>query len=262
MAEDLPPADRLPEDMEPDDMEPDDIEPEELPLFPMDPDDILPPVDVSLLLVPIEEPAPMSRVVWANEGALRSAPAAKVAAKAWRRVEVMVERIVCPLIKVERTAILYSGRFRARSFFGEDRVGRGATDIVATSTCHAANVPLMDSLAGNASTTPVEHVSGRTCTGHGKFSASRRARGLSSHLQQPRRAHGRLRLPNPRRLQMLDDKTNRGQQDRSRIATGEKYEVQFWTKELKVTEKQLQAAVSAVGNSADAVRRHLRQQQG
>jgi hypothetical protein len=56
---------------------------------------------------------------------------------------------------------------------------------------------------------------------------------------------------------MSDDKTNRGQQDRSRIALGEKYAVQFWTKELKVTEEQLQAAVSAVGNSADAVRRHL-----
>jgi hypothetical protein len=61
---------------------------------------------------------------------------------------------------------------------------------------------------------------------------------------------------------MSDDKTNRGQQDRSRIAMGEKYEVQFWTKELKVTEQQLQAAVRAVGSSADAVRRHLRQQQG
>jgi hypothetical protein len=95
MAEDLPPPDRLPEDMEPDDMDPDGIEPEELPLYPTDPDDILPPVDVSLLLVPIEEPAPMSRVVWANEGALRSAPAAKVAAMAWRRVEVMVECIRC-----------------------------------------------------------------------------------------------------------------------------------------------------------------------
>ena len=61
---------------------------------------------------------------------------------------------------------------------------------------------------------------------------------------------------------MSDDKTNRGQQDRSRIAMGEKYEVQFWTKELHVTQQQFQAAVDAVGNSADAVRRHLRQQQG
>jgi hypothetical protein len=61
---------------------------------------------------------------------------------------------------------------------------------------------------------------------------------------------------------MSDDKINRGQPDRSRIAMGQTYEVQFWTKDLKVTEQQLQAAVSAVRNSADAVRRHLRQQQG
>ncbi len=56
---------------------------------------------------------------------------------------------------------------------------------------------------------------------------------------------------------MADNKDERGPQDASRIALGEDYEVAYWTKALGVSEEELRAAVGAVGNSADAVRRHL-----
>lgn len=57
---------------------------------------------------------------------------------------------------------------------------------------------------------------------------------------------------------MGDDTSKRGNQDRSRIAMGEEHEVRYWTKELGVSEQELQKAVKAVGNSADKVREHLR----
>lgn len=56
---------------------------------------------------------------------------------------------------------------------------------------------------------------------------------------------------------MSDDKTMRAPQDASRIAMGEDYEVEYWTKKFGVTRERLQAAVNAVGNSADAVERYL-----
>ena len=57
---------------------------------------------------------------------------------------------------------------------------------------------------------------------------------------------------------MADDKTLRGPQDRSRIAMGEDYEVQYWTERFGVDRERLQQAVDAVGNSADAVEEHLK----
>lgn len=57
---------------------------------------------------------------------------------------------------------------------------------------------------------------------------------------------------------MADDKTLRGGQDRSRISMGEDYEVDYWTQELGVSRERLQQAIAAVGNSADAVREHLK----
>lgn len=57
---------------------------------------------------------------------------------------------------------------------------------------------------------------------------------------------------------MPDDKTARGPQDRSRIAIGEDYEVEYWTSKFGVSREKLQAAVDAVGDGADAVERHLR----
>ena len=57
---------------------------------------------------------------------------------------------------------------------------------------------------------------------------------------------------------MTDDTTNRGPQDRARIAMGEDYEVEYWTKRFGVTRARLQEAVDAVGNSADAVEHYFR----
>ena len=56
---------------------------------------------------------------------------------------------------------------------------------------------------------------------------------------------------------MADDLKNRGPQDRSRISITEDWEVQYWTKELGVTEEELAKAVKEAGNSADAVRQHI-----
>jgi hypothetical protein len=57
---------------------------------------------------------------------------------------------------------------------------------------------------------------------------------------------------------MADDKTLRGPQDSSRIAMGEDYEVEYWTEKFGVSRDALQKAVDAVGNSAEAVERHLK----
>ena len=57
---------------------------------------------------------------------------------------------------------------------------------------------------------------------------------------------------------MADDKTIRAPQDSSRIAMGEDYEVEYWTGKFGVSRDELQRAVDAVGNGADAVERHLR----
>ena len=53
---------------------------------------------------------------------------------------------------------------------------------------------------------------------------------------------------------MSDDKTKRGQPDRSKINMSEEYEVQYWTKHLS---DELQRAVDKVGDSAAAVRKQL-----
>ncbi|ADP20013.1 MULTISPECIES: DUF3606 domain-containing protein [Achromobacter] len=56
---------------------------------------------------------------------------------------------------------------------------------------------------------------------------------------------------------MTDDLKKRGAQDRSRVNVNEAHEVQYWTRELGVSEAQLKAAVQAVGVSADAIRQYL-----
>jgi 3-oxoacyl-[acyl-carrier-protein] synthase III len=56
---------------------------------------------------------------------------------------------------------------------------------------------------------------------------------------------------------MADNKTKRGQPDRSKINMGEDYEVKYWAKELGVTRDELQRVVDKVGNSAAAVRKEL-----
>lgn len=57
---------------------------------------------------------------------------------------------------------------------------------------------------------------------------------------------------------MSDNLNDRGQQDRSRINMNEKWEVAYWTKELGVSEEELARAVQQAGNSANAVREHLK----
>jgi hypothetical protein len=57
---------------------------------------------------------------------------------------------------------------------------------------------------------------------------------------------------------MADDKTLRSPRDASRIALGEDYEVEYWVGKFGVSREQLAQAVKAVGNSADAVERHLK----
>ena len=57
---------------------------------------------------------------------------------------------------------------------------------------------------------------------------------------------------------MSDNLQDRGQQDRARINMHEKHEIQYWTKALGVTEEELARAVEQAGNSAEAVREHLR----
>lgn len=57
---------------------------------------------------------------------------------------------------------------------------------------------------------------------------------------------------------MSDNLQNRGPQDRARINLHEQHEVRYWTETLGVTKEQLEQAVKQAGNSADAVRQHLR----
>jgi hypothetical protein len=67
------------------------------------------------------------------------------------------------------------------------------------------------------------------------------------------------RRPDPEEIVMADNKTLRGPQDSARIAMGKDYEVAYWTDKLGVSRDRLQHAVDAVGNSAAAVERHLKQ---
>jgi hypothetical protein len=52
---------------------------------------------------------------------------------------------------------------------------------------------------------------------------------------------------------MADDKTKRGQPDRSKINMSEDYEVKYWTRHFRTTRKELQKVVDRVGNAARAV---------
>ena len=56
----------------------------------------------------------------------------------------------------------------------------------------------------------------------------------------------------------MDDKTQKGPQDSSRINVNEDYEVRYWTKKFNVSQQQLEDAVRKVGVSAAAVEQHLK----
>jgi hypothetical protein len=55
----------------------------------------------------------------------------------------------------------------------------------------------------------------------------------------------------------MDNTKKTGTPDSKTINLLEDYEVAYWTKELGVSKKQLTDAVTAVGKSAEAVRKHL-----
>ena len=52
---------------------------------------------------------------------------------------------------------------------------------------------------------------------------------------------------------MADDKTERGQPDRSTINMQEDYEIKYWTQRFGTTREELQKIIDRVGNSATAV---------
>ena len=57
---------------------------------------------------------------------------------------------------------------------------------------------------------------------------------------------------------MSDDKSNRGQADRTRINVNEEYELRDWAQRLGVSPDELREAVKVAGTSAEAVREHLK----
>jgi len=57
---------------------------------------------------------------------------------------------------------------------------------------------------------------------------------------------------------MADNKSKAGEPDRSMINTSERYEMEYWTKKLGVSDAELKAAVKAVGNSVEQVTAYLR----
>jgi len=59
---------------------------------------------------------------------------------------------------------------------------------------------------------------------------------------------------------MADNKKKRGGADRALIALGEKYEVAYWSKKLKVTPAKLKYAVKKVGHSAKKVEAYIQEQ--
>jgi len=59
---------------------------------------------------------------------------------------------------------------------------------------------------------------------------------------------------------MSDDKNQRAPQDAARVALGEDYEVQYWSERFGVSRERLERAVKSVGNSAERVELHLREE--
>lgn len=56
---------------------------------------------------------------------------------------------------------------------------------------------------------------------------------------------------------MSDNLRSRGGQDRTRIDVGERWELDYWSRELGVTHEVLKEAVAEAGTHVDDVRRYL-----
>jgi hypothetical protein len=61
---------------------------------------------------------------------------------------------------------------------------------------------------------------------------------------------------------MSDNKKKTGEPDRSRISTGERYEMDYWKEKFGVSSQQLSGAVRAVGNNAKDVEAYLKEKKG
>jgi Protein of unknown function (DUF3606) len=57
---------------------------------------------------------------------------------------------------------------------------------------------------------------------------------------------------------MSDNLSKKGMQDRTRINTGEDYELRYWSEKFGVSQDRLKAAVQKVGNSVSAVEKELK----
>ena len=55
----------------------------------------------------------------------------------------------------------------------------------------------------------------------------------------------------------MDDKSKTGGQDRTRVNTGEDYEMQYWSEKFGCSQEELKQAVKAVGSEADKVEEYL-----
>ena len=56
---------------------------------------------------------------------------------------------------------------------------------------------------------------------------------------------------------MSDDKSKAGKQHRDRFNVHQDYELRDWARRFGVSKDELKKAVESVGNSAEAVRKHL-----
>lgn len=56
----------------------------------------------------------------------------------------------------------------------------------------------------------------------------------------------------------MDNKSKKGYQDRSKINTKEKYEMDYWKNKFGVSGQQLAGAVRVVGNGAKKVEAYLK----
>jgi hypothetical protein len=56
---------------------------------------------------------------------------------------------------------------------------------------------------------------------------------------------------------MPDDKSEKGEPDRSRVNIHEPYEVEYWKQKFGVSKQQLKDAVQKVGPSVESVRKEL-----